>query len=470
MKRFKRISALAVSAALVLSMGLFGACSPDEESDGPGDGPSNEPDGTAVYSLTARTEECALLVGDEDYASAATSFLAKKDGMKVDSPAIAYTVADPSIAQVSESGVVTAKAYGKTEVVATYKTATARVPVYVYERTAAENVNSFDEQYVNRYGRQYFTDGKLNVDHVSSGIEVAFLGDHLTVDVDVENDSDAWSKFDVYVHVYIDGDTTGEFKVLTQGKYTLAEDLGEGIHTVRMLKASEGDRGKFTVNSFEAEEFLRIPEKSDLKIEFIGDSITAGYGNLAVPDATGKVPTWSVTNSDGCVSYAALTGQKLGADFSVVALSGICLKSDVWGANVNMTQLHSYISYRNRNPYTYDAEMDVVVLALGTNDSSAIASTEVDYNGNQFRLDYIEFLRHLRTIYPNAYVVCIYGMMGSNTAVKNGIQKAIETVDDAKMSYVAFTQNGAGSNGHPSAKAHAAYAEQLTAYVRSLIG
>ena len=457
MKRFQRISAIAIGAVLASGIALLGAC---------GKEPSREPVDESEYSLTARTSSCALIVGDENYASAATSFRAKKDGMIVTSPALTYTVADPTIAQVNAEGVVTPKAYGKTEVIATYKTATARVPVYVYEHATAENVNSFDELYVNRYGRQYFTEGKLNVDHVSSGIEVAFLGDHLTVNVDVENDSDAWMKFDVYVHVYIDGDTTGEFKKLTQGAYTLAEGLEDGIHTVRMLKASEGDRGKFTVNSFEAEEFLRIPEKSNLKMEFIGDSITAGYGNLA---ASGS-ETWSITNSDGCVSYAALTGQQLNADFSVVALSGICLKTDRWGANINMTELHSYVSYRNRTAYTYDPDMGVVVLALGTNDAGAIDSSDINYNATQFRTDYAAFLRHLRTIYPNAYVVCIYGMMGLNSSVKNGIQKALSDVNDEKMSYLAFSRNGEGANSHPSALAHTLYADQLTTYIKGLLG
>ena len=456
MRRFMRITAIAVGAVLASGILLLGACTEPEPVD------------ESVYTLGAKTKSCSLLVGDETYGSATTSFVAKKDGTTVEAPEITYTVADPAVAEVNADGVVTPKAYGRTELVATYKTATARVPVYVYERASAENVNSFDELYVNRFGRQYFTDGKLNVDHVSSGIEVAFLGESLTVDVDVTRDPNGSGAFDVYVHVYIDGDTTGEFKVLTQGTFTLAEGLGEGIHTVRMLKASEGDRGKFTVNGFNAEEFLRIPEKSDLKMEFIGDSITAGYGNLAVPGPDGKIPGWSVENSDGCVSYAALTGQKLDADFSVVALSGICLKMDIWGAGINMTQLHSWVSYRNREAYAYDADMDVVVLALGTNDGSYI-----DSNGSyrlQFPIDYAAFLRHLRDIYPNAYIVCIYGMMGTNRHINSGIQEALEEVNDAKMSYKTFVKNTAGASSHPSGRAHVQYANELTAYIQELLG
>ena len=462
MKNFMKVTALAIGTVLASGIVFFGACTPADK-------PDEEPADGSTYTLTAETNACSLLVGDENYASGSATFLAKKDGETVEAPKLTYSIADPAIASVSADGVVTSKAYGKTELVATYKNATARVPVYVYERTTAENVNTFDEQYVNRFGRQYFTEGKLNVDHVSSGIEVAFLGDSLTVNVDVTNDPDGSGVHDVYVHTYIDGDTKGEFKVLTQGEYTLAENLGEGIHTVRMLKASEGDRGKFTVNSFDAEEFLRIPEKSDLKMEFIGDSITAGYGNIAVRGADGTMEGWSVHNSDGCRSYAALTGFNLNADFSVVALSGICLNVDRWGANIYMTQLHSYISYRNRDAYTYDADMDVVVLALGTNDAGYLSEVDTSYR-NQFPVDYAAFLRHLRTIYPNAYVVCIYGMMGTNTNVEKGIKTALEDVNDAKMSYKSFTKNDAGANGHPSAKAHVTYATQLTAYIQELLG
>lgn len=454
MKGMKRTSALALGAVLATGIMLLGACTPEKDE--------------SEYALLAQTASCSLLVNDENYASATTSFVAKKDGVAVETPAITYTVADPAIAAVSADGVVTPKAYGRTDVIATYKSAKARVPVYVYERTTAENVNSFDELYVNRFGRQYFTEGKLNVDHVSSGIEVAFLGDSLTVDVDVTSDVEYGTVFDVYVHIYIDGDTTGEFKKLTQGTFTLAENLGEGIHTVRLLKASEMDRGKFTVNSFHADEFLRIPEKSDLKMEFIGDSITAGYGNLAVRGSDGKVPSWSVENSDGCASYAALTAQQLDADFSVVARSGICLKAELY-SSMTMVKMHSYLSYRKQEAYTYDADMDVVVLALGTNDASYIDSKDYSYR-KQFPNDYADFLRHLRTIYPDAYVVCIYGMMGENPNVRNGIKQALEEMNDAKMSYKAFNSNTSGSNGHPNAKAHVQYAKDLTAYIQDLIG
>ena len=135
MRNFKRISTFAIGAILASSIVFFGACTHTEE-------PVDE----SVYTLSARTKSCTLLVGDENYASAPTTFVAKKDGTVVEVPEITYAVADPAVAEVNANGVVTPKAYGKTEVVATYKTATARVPVYVYERTTAENVNTFEDR------------------------------------------------------------------------------------------------------------------------------------------------------------------------------------------------------------------------------------------------------------------------------------------------------------------------------------
>lgn len=458
MKQFSKFAALA--AATMLASLFFGACTPPA-TETPAPTPE-EPADTSVYSLTTKTAACNLLLGDEMYSTAQATFVAGKDRKKVESPEITYTIADPAIAAVDEAGVVTPKAYGRTELVAMFHDASARVPVNVFERTTAENVNTFDETYINRYGRQYFSeDGALNVDHVASGFEVAFLGDSLTVDLDVTCDKEGNTVFDVYAHIYLDGDTEGEFVKLESGAFTVAEGLGEGIHTARVLKSSEIDRGKFAVKGFSAEEFLRMPEKSDLKIEFIGDSITAGYGNRVVGG------NWSVENSDACISYAALTGMRLDADFSVIALSGICLNVSVYGI-LNMTEMHSYLSNRNPVPYTYDADMDAVVLALGTNDASYI-DKNTSYR-HQFPDDYAAFLNHLREIYPHAYVVCIYGMMGANTFVESGIQEALETVGDPKMSYLSFRKNDMGAGAHPGGDAHKLYADQLTEYLRGLLG
>ena len=117
-----------------------------------------------------------------------------------------------------------------------------------------------------------------------------------------------------------------------------------------------------------SEKFYCAPAKSDLKIEFVGDSITAGYGVLG-----NKGDAWSVTNSDCTGSYAYLTAQKLDADYSVVAWSGICTKAYMW-ANINMDNLYKRVSNSNTAQYAFDFSPDVVVLNLGTNEATYLGS------------------------------------------------------------------------------------------------
>lgn len=436
--KYKRLLAAATACALIFPAALLFGCTNDD---------------THEYSLKFSSREISLSAEVEAYQEAPFTVTAYCDGEEVPNAEIALSLSDPSLAEVKD-GKLSALSAGKTELVATYKTARAALPVSVYKTATAEQILSFDEAYVNIYGRTYIKNKALNFDNVASGLEVAFLGTSLTMTATTEQD--------VFVHVYLDGDTTGEFKRLDAGEFTVAKDLEEGIHVAKIMKGSEVDRGKFAVTSLSAETFLVAQEKSDFKMEFIGDSITAGYGTLQ------QGGDWSLANSDGCTTYAYLTAQNLNADFSVVALSGICLNTNRYNI-LTMKQMHTLTSNRTGELWEYDAETDVVVLALGTNDASYITTIDPAYR-SQFPKDYAEFLTHLREIYPHAYVVCIYGMMGANGDIVSGIQKALNTVNDDKMSYLEFKKNDAGAGGHPIASAHKSYSKTLTAYIQNLIG
>ena len=411
-----------------------------------------EPEAGHEYSLKFSERGISLVAEEAAYAERPFTVTAYCDGEAVENAEIAFSVADPALAEVKE-GKLSARAAGQTELIATYKTARATLPVSVYQTATREEILSFDEKYINIYGRTYIKNDALNFDNVASGFEVAFLGDSLTMTATTEQD--------VFVHIYLDGDATGEFLRLNAGEFTVAEGLGEGIHVAKIMKGSEVDRGKFAVTSLSAETFLAAQEKSDFKMEFIGDSITAGYGTLQ------QGGNWSVENSDGCTTYAYLTAQNFNADFSVVALSGICLNTNMYYI-LTMKQMHTLPSNRTGELWEYDAETDVVVLALGTNDASYITSKDPSYR-SQFPKDYTEFLTHLREIYPHAYVVCIYGMMGANGDIVSGIQKALAAVNDDKMSYLEFRKNDAGAGGHPIASAHKSYAKTLTQYIEKLL-
>ncbi|MFQ8601061.1 MAG: GDSL-type esterase/lipase family protein, partial [Oscillospiraceae bacterium] len=114
--------------------------------------------------------------------------------------------------------------------------------------------------------------------------------------------------------------------------------------------------------------FLEAPDQSNLAIEFIGDSLTAGYGNLGKP---GDASPGSPLLQDGTQAYAFMAARELGADLSVIAMSGHGLVGG-WKAGWNVPKAYPYTNwYRDHEEsgkYDFARPSDVVVVNLGTND------------------------------------------------------------------------------------------------------
>ena len=373
------------------------------------------------------------------------------------SPELSFATENPDVCTV-ENGVVTPIGVGRTEVSITYEDTVKKVAVMVCEKTTEELVNTFDETQVNLYGRTYIKDDKLYLDHVCTGVGVAFKGEELSVTVD--------SLGSTFLCVFIDGEQDYSSRIrLTQGlkTYKVAEGLESGFHTVRLVKSNEIDDGQIKIVGFSASEFYTAPEKSPLYIEFIGDSITTGYGALG-SRAMGR----TVENSDGCSSFAYKTATLLGADYSIVAKQGICVKAHVW-LDHSMSEIYGYVSTRTKEKYSFDKKPDIVVLNLGTNDSSFVSG--ITANAAEFSEDYYVFLSMLRVKYPDAYIMCLYGFMGKDDYVSEAISTAVAKMQDARISDRCgyYAPNNDGANDHPTKEAQAVWATSLTRYINEYV-
>lgn len=458
MKRRLKLFAVLSSAAAIA---LASACAPQvtpPPQDGTGDGADDgnkEPN--HKYALSLSKDDFALIAGDETLGTAQLDARATVDGETAEGAQIIYSVDNPAVAEC-KGNTLTAVGAGTATLTATWNDATATASVCVQEYASAFEVNSFDEKYVNLYGRTYLDKSGVHFDNPATGIEVSFFGDELAADVTVTGT--------VYARVFVDGDKEGKFVKLNNEKCApLASNLKRNVlHTVRILKSSEVNAGGLTLSGLTAEKFVTAREKSPLKIEFIGDSISAGAGNLA----TGGSITYE--NTDAASAFACRTGLALNADFSVVALGGICLKAELYPVlGCAMTDMHGWTSWRTREKWNYDADTDIVVLGLGTNDAEYMKQNE-SYQP-QFTQDYFNFLTHLRSIYPQAHIVCVYGMMGRNSLADQGIMSAVQKMRDQKIVYLRdyFTADNRGGTGHPCLSSHIEYAEILTEYLSDLV-
>lgn len=328
------------------------------------------------------------------------------------------------------------------------------------EVISVDEVLKFDESVLRLYGRTYKSGKQLLFDNAGTGAEFTFYGTQLEAKLLSTGDL-------LYARVFVDGDKTGTLMEFRRGfkKFDfLAKDLTEGVHTVKIVKATSSQNGALSLSEVRTDgKFLRPKEKTPLKIEFVGDSITVGAGVFASPS---EEP--AIENSDATKGYAYLTADALGADCSLVATEGICTKAK-WVLPVSMCEMYLNKSSVTTAPYDFPAaEQDLVVVALGTNDSYYMG-TDQKYTSDAFSADYRELLTLIRSKNKRAKIVCVYGMMGTHAPVAQGIQKAIGELDDGNISYFAMPAGTDGAGAHPSAQNAVAQSAALTAYLRALL-
>ncbi len=420
---------------------------------------NDDPVPTETY--TVQFEESRYLLAEGDVSNTATlSASVFQDGKSTELSAV-YTVSDPTIATI-DGATVTALKAGTATVTASYTpkggtAVTAEAKLEVLGATAKSKVNAFSEEAVNLYGRTYFQNNNLVLDNVCTGLEIAFVGTELEV---------TFASGNGMIRTFLDGESEGTTsRIKSAGKVTVAEGLENGLHIARILKATSPQYGTLTLKSGVETDgsFFAAPEHPALKIEVVGDSITAGAGALGKSSDGGQ----TIENSDPTKAYAYLTAQTLDADFSIMAQEGYCVKD-----NPSIYDCYPHLSISNKADYDFSQfEADIVIVGLGENDMWHATSDKFPYTVAQFQDDYADLLRLIREKQPKAKIVCVYGMMpASDTAqAQTIITAAINATGDENITQLRMFKNEAGAQAHPSAEAHAKYASNLVKHIKNKV-
>lgn len=210
--------------------------------------------------------------------------------------------------------------------------------------------------------------------------------------------------------VQVDGVTVAT--LVTPGDTThWINGLRDGEHTVRVVKRNETPGDISTFGGFVATPggaVLSKPAPRDRQIEFIGDSITVGYGNVSGTRDCDSEQLKRTTNTD--VSHGALTARQLDADYQINGFSGLGMVRNVAGITPDAT----YRTYYDRALLNVDGDVwqnpgtwrpQIVVVNLGSNDFTDLTPGEPwthDSLAAAYRTAYDEFLRELRTRYGAA--------------------------------------------------------------------
>jgi lysophospholipase L1-like esterase len=289
-----------------------------------------------------------------------------------------------------------------------------------------------------------------------------------------------------YLVVVVDGGaptvvaTTGSNKT-----YTLASNLPAGQHTLVLTKRTEANVGveQLLALTPQGGALVPSPEPFRRRIEYVGDSITCGYGDLgAGPDCH-----FSADTEDATIAYGSLAAAALDSQQTAIAYSGRGMYREYGGSTTNQMPVLWTRTLPDDPTSTWGFTTpapDLVVINLSSNDFAT------GDPGNAFVQAYSMFLQTLRQHYPNAYVVCALAatMTEPNRTIAAGyIQGVVQQARNAGDTRVSTLQlpgdggaffgfatqlasDGYGCDYHPSAKTQSLMGMQLTGAIPAIVG
>lgn len=243
---------------------------------------------------------------------------------------------------------------------------------------------------------------------------------------------------------------------------------------IRPLDVGEGDLVK------------PAPAKSH-RIEFIGDSITCGYG----VDDEDPLHPFKTATEDVTRAYAFKTAAGLAADYSMFSTSGYGIISGYTAdPSVKMTAQRIPDFYESMG-FSYDsmegipAPMELpwdfrefvpeaIVINLGTNDDSYCQEDQA--RQQEYADSYVEFLKVVRAHNPGAMLFCVLGLMGDRLYpwVCKAAQSYTALTGDTRITTVHLPEQDATigyvSDYHPLESAHEKAARVLIPEIRKVMG
>jgi len=224
-------------------------------------------------------------------------------------------------------------------------------------------------------------------------------------------------------------------------------------------------------------DFFEVP-KYDYRIEFIGDSISSGEGTYGAHDDMDWIPMYMSSSHN----YINMISKKLNADVRIISQGGWGFYCS-WDAvrDNNIPRIYDQICGLAHGEYNqelgadlaYDSsawQADAVVINLGTNDGTGIA-TNPSLSIEDAEKEVIAFLKKLRTYYPKAHLLWVYGMLGYdiNTNISRAVASYIEETGDTNVNYLTLPntlENEYGSRMHPGEKSHRKAADMISDYLK----
>lgn len=260
----------------------------------------------------------------------------------------------------------------------------------------------------------------------------------------------------------------------------------DNIHEVTIFKRQDACH-ELTILGFEincnTDDECELLEASPLpprRIEVYGDSVSAGEVSEAIDYVAKADPEHNGEYSNSWYSYAWIAARKLDAQLHDIAQGGVALLDNTgWYHEpdyIGMEQVWNKMRYNPDYGTVKDWDFskytpDIVIVAIGQNDSHPDDYMKTDYEGEKaknWRIHYRQFLAKLRETYPDAWIICCTTLLQHDIGWDMSISQAVLDIADKKISHCVFQRNGKATPGHLRIPEAEEMAEELCHYIHSL--
>lgn len=349
-----------------------------------------------------------------------------------------------------------------------------------------------DDKNVRVLGRTLYRNDIRYLGYSCTAVEFIFTGTKVSAEIftDWELDEPWKAVFQPYVAVFVN-DSEVPYKRFAVDSGTNTYEIykapdGKPAETkIRIMKLSENAFSKLGIVSVTTDgEHRPTVSESCRRIEFVGDSITCGFG---IEGIFGK-DNFMTSQENPWENYAALTARHFGADFELVSWTSIGVISNSVKEDVDepatdwlMPPLYDYtdravegyLGVDDKDKEIWDNSRfapQLIVVNLGTNDKDYTRG--VPERVKAFEDGYKAFIEKIRCKNPDAFIICALGAMGQELCpqVENAVAELNKT--DKKIFSVRFDvqleEDGIGAEMHPSLKTHRKMADKLIAKIEEL--
>ena len=278
-----------------------------------------------------------------------------------------------------------------------------------------------------------------------------------------------WTSNDCYFTVYIDGERVKErlFVSADSNKefITVASFAEYGQREIRLVKQSQYPFAYCGIADVEITgSFGKRPAQKDRFIEYYGDSGMNGSNIL--------LGGTSVTSTDGTLAFAYMSALELNADCSLIGRGGMGLYPKD-SATEGMNQIWNLTSSSKApgvQEYDFGRVPDVVVVALGGNDTSSKWYTE-----ERFTQSIQEMIGNIRSAYGNDIrIVWCYNYSLSKMDYWDIEKAALDEVNDGTILYCPITcipisKEDGGDGRHTDAAGGKTQGSELAAFIEQNI-